>query len=283
MLSDKNSDGSNRVEPVRTSSHGFEREWMTVEQAVVFCAERGLTRTPKTIRKWAERSSGLADGEVIARKEDTPYGNYRWQIEAASLVRKVEEELSVRGSNLHEPVRSSANATLFGNAREASPHLIEPTPNHPQQVRTGAHRFEPISDQNNLPVKDEPGANPTELVQTGDRRSKPVQLSDLELVLDEVRERMGDKDREIAFLRDQLSEAQAEIRRRAASTDEALKTIDRVVRSFEMQAEANKALALSGGERPMPYQNATKPISFTPSSVDNPNGQMDVRRVEYPQ
>ena len=97
-------------------------------------------------------------------------------------------------------------------------------------------------------------------------------------MLDEVRARMFDKDREIAFLRDQLSEAQAEIGRRAASTDEALKTIDRVVRSFEMQAEANKALALSG-EVQREYQDQTQPIRFAPESVDSAERHQDIRRV----
>lgn len=268
-------------EPVRNSSNGFEHRWMTVEQAVVFCAERGLNRTPKTIRKWAERSSGLADGEVVARKEDTPYGNYRWQIDVTSLARKVEEELSVRNTNQPEPVRPGANAIQFGDVEKANKILIEPTPSFSEQVQTGGHRFEPTPDQRKQETQGEPGVNPTEPVRTGAERSELLQPSELELVLDEVRERMGDKDKEIAFLRDQLSEAQAEIGRRAASTDEALKTIDRVVRSFEMQAEANRALALGGAERPEPYPEATKPISFTPANVDNPTGHMDVRRVQY--
>ncbi|MEL6932565.1 MAG: hypothetical protein AAFO17_05660 [Pseudomonadota bacterium] len=68
------------------------------------------------------------------------------------------------------------------------------------------------------------------------------------------------------------------VTRRAASTDEALKTIDRAVRSFEMQAEANKALALRGEVR-REYQEQTQPIRFTPESVDNAERHQDIRRL----
>ena len=85
----------------------------------------------------------------------------------------------------------------------------------------------------------------------------------------ELRDRLKDKDAENAFLREQLQLAQAEVGRRASSTDEALKTIDRVVRSFEMQAEANKALALGAAAYEEPSQEQTQSINFTPRVVES--------------
>lgn len=255
-------------EPVRTGADTFEQEWLSVEKAVVYCAELGLTRTPKTIRKWAERSSGLPDGDVLARKEDTPWG-YRWQIEKASLTRKVEEEIELRGANPSEPVYTGAPSSDQPNSEKTTTFNSEPTPNPSDPVQTGADMFERSARQSAQENPPEPSAHPFEQVQN---------RSEIETVLDEVRARMSDKDNEIAFLREQLADAQTEIGRRAASTDEALKTIDRVVRSFEMQAEANKALALRGGEQKS-YSEATEPIRFTPESVDNQNRHQDIRRV----
>ncbi len=114
---------------MRTPENPLEYTWLTVDEAVAFCPERGLSRTPKTLRKWAERSDNKEDAEI-------------------------------------------------------------------------------------------------------------------------------------AFLRDQLEKSQAEVGRRATSTDEALKTIDRVVHSFEMQAEANKALALQSANDVQVVPDATVPIRF---------------------
>lgn len=260
--------GSHHPEPMRTGADPFEQKWLSVEQAVVYCAELGLTRTPKTIRKWAERSSGLPDGDILARKEDTPWG-YRWQIERASLTRKVEEEIELRGANPSEPVRTSSTIQTQPEPEKTSAPNSEPHTHQAEPVRTSAEEFEPSTVQFSEENSPEPSAHQFGQVQT---------CSEIETVLDEVRARMSDKDREIAFLRDQLADAQAEIGKRAASIDEALKTIDRVVRSFEMQAEANKALALRGEEQ-TEYRDATQPIRFTPESVENQNRHQDIRRV----
>lgn len=230
-----NQSSSHSPEPVRTHENPLEYEWLTVDQAVAFCAERGLSRTPKTLRKWAERSYNKEDADITVRREDTMW-SYRWKIETASLTRKVDQELSLSGTNASEPVHTGAS--------EKTEKPKEKIGNTFEQVRTGAATFSPeASDGEHLP-NDEPGANASEPVHTGSLDIRRIGGSGD--VLGEVRKRLEDKDAEIAFLREQLDKAQAEVERRATSTDEALKTIDRVVRSFEMQAEANKALALSG-------------------------------------
>jgi len=226
---------ANTPEPVRTDPNGFEQVWLTVDQAVAYCEERGLSRTPKTVRKWAERSSGLADGDVISRKEDTAWGSYRWLIEQASLSKKVEEELELRAANQPEPVHTSSNNLPVMNPIENAETLTEPSTNLAEQVQTSAHPSEPVSPETTFATRPEPGANGFEPVQSGTHTEK---------LLEEVRERLADKDNEIAFLREQLAAAQAEVGERATSTDAAIKSLDRVVRSFELQAEANRTRAL---------------------------------------
>ena len=263
MNSPDHGTGSHTSEPVRTPENPLDYKWLTVEEAVAFCAERGLSRTPKTLRKWAERSYNKEDADIIVRRADTMWGGYRWKIEQASLSRKVDEELSLAGSNSTAPVRTGANAQADADqnsAKQIQVHPVEP-------VRTGVAMFPQPKINSNSNISDEPGANPSELVRTGSLDIRPAEPSTK--VLEEVRERLRDKDAEIAFLRDQLGKAQAEVERRATSTDDALKSIDRVVRSFEMQAEANKALALRGLVTQEPVSEKTEPIRFTPDAVQD--------------
>ena len=103
---EKDEPGANGFEPLPLVEDDFPKTvWLTVDEAVAYCDAQGLSRTPKTVRKWAERSFNLPDGDVVSDREDTLWGRYRWKIEAASLVRKVAEELSrERGSD--EPVQT---------------------------------------------------------------------------------------------------------------------------------------------------------------------------------
>ena len=261
--------GAHLPEPVHTGAHMFEQEWLDVSQAVVLCAEKGLVRTPKTLRKWAERSSGLHDGDVLSRKEDTPWG-YRWLIEKASLERKVDEELNFLNANQPEPLQTRSPEFSPDEPEQIPEDTSELSANPSERVRAGAAASAPSDASISNVGQAEPGAH----------RSAPVQTrSEIELVLEEVRARMSDKESEISFLRDQLAEAQIEIGRRAASTDEALKTIDRVVRSFEMQAEANRALALGAGQNEPSYGEQPSATRFSPRAVDNGAGHQDIRRV----
>ena len=254
-----NNTGAHPSELVRTPENPLDYSWLTVDQAVAFCAERGLSRTPKTLQKWAERSYNKPDADIVVRRADTMWG-YRWKIEQASLSRKVAEELSL--ADVSAPVRTSANTPATPNDLPINKIQV----NRSEPVRTGAETFTQPIINSNQENSDEPGSHLSEHVRTGAHDIRPTENS--AKVLSEVRERLRDKDAEIAFLRDQLGKAQAEVERRATSTDEALKTIDRVVRSFEMQAEANKALALSGAVATEPVAEKTGPIRFTTASAD---------------
>ena len=61
-------------------------EWLTVQEAVAYCLSKGLHRTPKTVRKWAQRARDPEAGtaEISAKAQDTENG-FRWLIERSSL------------------------------------------------------------------------------------------------------------------------------------------------------------------------------------------------------
>lgn len=120
-------------------SHGgtVNGNWFTVQDAVAYCYSKGLSRTPKTIRKWAMRSHMLEPGagDVVARSQDTENG-FRWLIERASLDVKIAQELEFESRktetflpNLLEPVETGAEATVE----------VLPTETSDEQVGTGAH------------------------------------------------------------------------------------------------------------------------------------------------
>lgn len=134
-------------EPLPTSADVF-GQWLTVQEAVAHCLSKGLHRTPKTVRKWAMRSSNLELGsaEIVAKAQDTENG-FRWLIERASLDVKIAQEIEfevrkITGDsvlNMSEPVPTSTD--MFGEVR-ALETSVEPvgTGEHiSTQVPTSAH------------------------------------------------------------------------------------------------------------------------------------------------
>ena len=113
---------ANPSEPVHTGAHPF-GPWLTVQEAVAYCMSKGLPRTPKTVRKWAQRSIEAAPGtgDVAVQRQDTENG-FRWLIGSDSLDVKIEQEKQFEGRNDDE----STGAHLF------------------EQVSTGAHLFAPV-------------------------------------------------------------------------------------------------------------------------------------------
>ncbi len=69
------------------------RQWLSVTEAVTYCARQGLNRNIKTIRRWAERSLKRPDdAEVKVREQDTGFG-FRYMIDKSSLDLKIRQEL----------------------------------------------------------------------------------------------------------------------------------------------------------------------------------------------
>ena len=125
-------------------------DWLTVQEAVAYCLSLGLNRTPKTIRKWAQRShnpnSGLA--EITVKSQDTENG-FRWLIEKASLDVKIAQELEfetrknglAENLDLSEQVATSANLSAPVQVNELAEERISTPENLSAQVPTGAHPF----------------------------------------------------------------------------------------------------------------------------------------------
>ena len=101
------------TEHVRTGADVF-GEWLTVKEAVAYCVTHGLSRTPKTVRKWAQEAHKAegGEGDITVKHQDTGNG-FRWLIERESLDVKIRQEREFE---------------------ERSP-----------EVRTGAHPSEPVA------------------------------------------------------------------------------------------------------------------------------------------
>lgn len=153
--------------------------WLSVGDAVLHCHRRGLTRTAKTVRKWASRSAENPDhAEILVRREDTENG-FRWVIELASLDRKIDEELA------YELIRN------------------------PEPVRTGAHMSEPVQADSSSESIADADANASEPVRTGSEGSAPTgQGSELSAFL---QEQIAEKDRQIAKLNEQIERRDEQI------------------------------------------------------------------------
>ena len=77
-------------------------QWLSVTEAVAICAERGLSRNMKTVRRWAQRSHARPENaEVLVREQDTPNG-FRYVIEKSSLERKIAQELAFDAAKMQE-------------------------------------------------------------------------------------------------------------------------------------------------------------------------------------
>jgi len=142
------------MESNRTGAHPFQHVrqqaddisiWLTVSDAVIRCTERGLPRTPKTIRKWAARSHLSPDNaDISVRREDTENG-FRWSIETTSLDRKIGEELEFEVRKSGEPDGTGAHISEPVPVHGTTQILTEPAPNTSAQVQTGDHETGQIS------------------------------------------------------------------------------------------------------------------------------------------
>lgn len=92
-------------------------QWLSVADAVAHCAEMGLSRDIKTIRRWAQRSHARPENaEVLVHEQDTPTG-FRYVIEKTSLERKITQELAFE-----------VNRTETGSQGQAPPRPDVPAP-----------------------------------------------------------------------------------------------------------------------------------------------------------
>ena len=243
----KGEPSSHRSEPVRTSAEPFEQIWLTVEEAVAYCADQGLSRTAKTLRKWAERSYKIPEGEVVSDREDTLWGRYRWKIERASLERKVGEELGRERATQGEPVQTGAHPSEVVRSKDAataSPHPSEP-------VRTGANTPAKTPAEISNVTKTAPQANAAEPVRTVSHEGVAAeQLATLQAENRALREQQKRDREEIGFLREEVTF------NRSLKTD--------LAQNSHRLLETLETMAIGGRlERPTPKQ-PTEPVRYQP-------------------
>ena len=167
----------NRSEPLPTGSHQW-GDWLTVQDAVTYCLSKGLSRTPKTIRKWALRSQNLdaGSGDVVSRSQDTENG-FRWLIERNSLDVKIAQELEFDSRKKSETF---------------VPNLLEP-------VTTGADGFEAVQPKEQVTEPVETSSHPSEAVHTAPHADVGY-VTFLEKQLDRAHQQIDVKDRQIDAL-----------------------------------------------------------------------------------
>lgn len=95
-------------------------QWLSVTEAVVYCARHDLNRNIKTIRRWAERSLKRPDdAEVRVREQDTGFG-FRYMIDRGSLDLKIRQELDF------EAKKSAADTSGHDQADPEMPaHVLD--------------------------------------------------------------------------------------------------------------------------------------------------------------
>jgi hypothetical protein len=141
--------GANPSEPARTGADRL-RPWLTVAEAVLYCADNGLSRTPKTLRKWARRSFLFPDdAELDVRREDVENGD-RWVIERGSLDRKIAQERELMARRADEPVGAGADQVEPVRTGSLAQTLAKPDAAAPEPVQTGANQSEPAPAQTEI-------------------------------------------------------------------------------------------------------------------------------------
>jgi hypothetical protein len=178
----------NSSELVHTGAHPQET-WLTVQEAVTYCLSKGLPRTAKTIRKWAQRSiESVADaGEIDVQRQDTENG-FRWLIGRGSLDVKIEQEKEM---------------ALRNSGDQSSPNLFEPVhtgADPSEQVSTSAHEFEmvPVNDQAEQSVQAHP--NRSEHADTSAHQETERLVELLQQQLDRAQHQLDVKDKHIDAL-----------------------------------------------------------------------------------
>lgn len=202
-MTDDETVSANLFEPEPTVARPF-GDWLSVDEAVAYCSAQGLSRTQKTIRKWAARSFSIPESaELKVRREDVDNG-FRWVIERASLDVKIAQELEFEARraerNRSEPVRAGAEPGAKVSAIEATKMRGELSAEMSESVRAGSAA---------RPQDDEDEAED-------------------ERYIEQLEQRIADKDEEISFLRDQIRDGR---RTSKALTD--------VIETFRLTAQSN--------------------------------------------
>lgn len=135
-------------EQVATGADMF-GQWLTVQEAVAYCLSKGLHRTPKTVRKWAQRARDPESGtaEISVKAQDTENG-FRWHIERASLDVKIEQEKQFEKRKDGDAHGVHMSAPVATGAHTPAPVLVEEQT--VSEVSTAVNTSEPFHTGTNL-------------------------------------------------------------------------------------------------------------------------------------
>lgn len=184
--------------------------WLTIAEAVTYCTEKRLARTPKTVRKWAHRSHhDPENADLVVRREDVDNG-FRWTVERVSLDRKIEQELEFEARR----------------TKEVSDEQVRTSAGLSEQVHTGAVAEESQVHDAKAPEPVRTGAHPPELVH-GDNST-----------VEQLKARIDDLKAQVEFFRDELSDRR-----------QTTKALTDVIEAFRLTAQTNAQNARSNTER----------------------------------
>lgn len=224
-------------------------QWLSVADAVLHCHHRGLNRTAKTVRKWANRSAAHPEeAEIKVRREDTENG-FRWVIAQDSLDRKIDEELE------------------FEARREGEP------------VQTDPDGFEPVHTGAAMENNDELGAHPSEPVPTGSNEFAPVRSESVSDMATWMREQMAEKDRQIEKLNQQIERKDEQIMTMLERDRETNLLINGLQTALTTTLGIESPRRRERDTADSPVNPNQRQFSFTPESIRH--GQHDVHRREY--
>lgn len=144
------------------------RQWLTVDEAYIECANQNLSRTKKTIRQWCRQE------HVESQKRITPNGE-QWMIDASSLSTKIKSEL-----DFIKPLSQNSQ----------HPNMSEPVRTQSEPVHTRTHQYEQVQTRTNQ-------QEPTQTLSNQDEtRELKNQIRSLEID-------KGIRDKQIEFLKDE--------------------------------------------------------------------------------
>lgn len=182
----------------RTGGKIVDSVWLSVADAVTYCAAKGLVRNIKTVRRWAHRSFAHPESaEVLVRKQDTET-DFRYVIERSSLDVKITQELAFDAQK--KPARLTApERTGPDMGGEVSDREHEELPQHAEPDMSGQDRHRAVQtgdEKDNAPDKK----------QSSDASHSDNGESDAFL-----RQQIEEKDRQIGRLHTQLERRDEQI------------------------------------------------------------------------
>lgn len=143
---DSDQDAGSKAEAVApiTADEIVDSDWLSVADAVAYCAARGLVRNIKTVRRWAHRSFAHPESaEVLVRKQDTET-DFRYVIERSSLDVKIAQELAFdaqkKPARVTTPERTRPDMGGEATSRETQELPRHTEPDMSEHDRQGAEQ-----------------------------------------------------------------------------------------------------------------------------------------------